>query len=89
VNRIQQFRNIPSRLRGSALELLLGHRQTSRAEHQVESVAIFHFPSEKGEFRNGTWSFISIRDRVNFYIFRDLYQRSPLARFPEEGAFGC
>jgi hypothetical protein len=89
VNRIQQFRNIPSRLRGSALESLLDHKQISRAEHHAESAAIFHFPSEKGGFRNGTWSFISIRDHVNFYISRDLYQRPPLARFPEEGAFGC
>jgi hypothetical protein len=89
VNRIQQFRNIPSCPRGSALELLLDHKQISRAAHQAESVAIFDFPSEKGDFRNGKWSFISIRDRVNFYIFRDLYRRPPLARFLEEGALGC
>jgi hypothetical protein len=89
VNRIQQFRNIPSRLPGSAVEWLLDHKKISRAEHHAESAAIFHFPSEKGDFRNGTWSFISVRDQVNFYIFRDPYQRSPLAGFPEEGAFGC
>jgi hypothetical protein len=89
VNRIQQFRNIPSRLPGSALESLLDHKQISRAEHHTESAAFFHFPSEKGDFCTGTSSFISIRDQVNFPIFRDPYQRSPLARFPEEGAFGC
>jgi hypothetical protein len=89
VNRIQQFRNIPSRLLGSAVESLLDHKQISRAEDHAETAAIFHFPSEKGDFRNDKWSFISIRDLVNFDIFRDLYQRPPLARFPEEGAFGC
>jgi hypothetical protein len=89
VNRIQQFRNIPSRSPGSAVESLLDHKQISRAEHHAESGAIFHFPSEKGDFRNGTWSFISIRDQVNFHISRDLYQRPPLARFPGEGAFRC
>jgi hypothetical protein len=89
VNRIQQFRNIPSRFPGSAVKWLLDHNQRSRGEHRAESAAIFHFPSEKGDFRNGTWSFISIRDQVNFHISRDLYQRPPLARFPGEGAFGC
>jgi len=89
VNRIQQFRNIPSRLRGSALESLLDPKRISRAEHHAESAAIFHFPSEKGDFRDETWSFISVRDQFNFDIFRDLYQRPPLARFPEEGAFRC
>jgi hypothetical protein len=89
VNRIQQFRNIPDRFPGSALEPLLDHKNMSRAEHHAEGAAIFHFPSEKGDFCTGTSSFISIRDQVNFRICRDLYQRSPLARFPEEGAFGC
>jgi hypothetical protein len=89
VNRIQQFRNIPGRFPGSALEPLLDLKNISRAEHHTESAAFFHFPSEKGDFCTGTSSFISIRDPVNFYIFRDLNQRSPLARFPEEGAFGC
>jgi hypothetical protein len=89
VNRIQQFRNIPSRFPGSALDSSLDRKKTSRAEHHAEDPAIFHFPSEKGDFRNGTWSFISIRDHVNFDIFRDLYQCPPPARFPEEGAFGC
>jgi hypothetical protein len=89
VNRIQQFRNIPSRFSGSALESLLDPKRISRAEHRAGGPAIFHLPSEKGDFRNDKLSFISIRDQVNFDIFRDLYQRSPLTRFPEEGAFGC
>jgi hypothetical protein len=89
VNRIQQFRNIPSRSPGSAVECLLEHKHISRGEHQAESGAIFHLPSEKGDFCNGMWSLISIRDKVNFHISRDLYQRPPLARFPGEGAFGC
>jgi len=81
VNRIQQFRNIPSRFPGSAVESLPDHRKPSRAEHRAGGLAIFHFPSEKGD--------ISVRDQFNFDIFRDLYQRPPLARFPEEGAFRC
>jgi len=89
VNRIQQFRNISGCFSGSALESLLDPKKTSRAEHRAGGPAIFHFPSEKGDFGNDTWSFISIRDQVNFDIFRDVYQRPPLARFPEEGAFGC
>jgi hypothetical protein len=89
VNRIQQFRNIPSRFPGSAVESLPDHRKPSRAEHRAGGLAIFHFPSEKGDFRDETWSFISVRDQFNFDIFRDLYQRPPLARFPEEGAFRC
>jgi hypothetical protein len=89
VNRIHQFRNNPSRLPGSALGSFSDHKKISRADHRAEVPAIFHFPSEKGAFRNRTWSFISIRDQVNFHIFRGLYQRSPPGRSPEEGAFGC
>jgi hypothetical protein len=89
VNKIEQFRNIPSRFSGSPLVSLLDRKKTSRAEHRAGGPAIFHFPSEKGDFCNDTWSFISIRDQVNFDILRDLYQRPPLAYFPEEGAFRC
>jgi len=89
VNRIQQFRNIPSRSPGSALESPLDHRKNSRAELHAEAAVIFHFPSGKGDFHNRAWSFFSIRDQVNFHIFRDLYQRSSLDRPPEEGALGC
>jgi hypothetical protein len=89
VNRIQQFRNIPGRFSGSALKSLPERKTISRAEHYAEASAIFHFPSEKGDFCNGTWSFFALPKQSNFHIFRDLYQRSPQGRFPEERAFGC
>jgi len=89
VNRIQQFRNIPRRSSGSALESLRERKRISRAEHHAGGSAIFHFPSEKGDFCNGTWSFFALRDQNNFHIFRGLYQRSPRDRYPEEGVLGC
>jgi len=89
VNRIKQFRNIPNCSPGSALESLRERKRISRAEHHAGGSAIFHFPSEKGDFRNGTWSFFALPKQGNFHIFRDLYQRSPQGRFPEERAFGC
>jgi hypothetical protein len=89
VNRTPQFRNIPSRFSGDALASLPGRKRISRAEHYAEGSAIFHFPSEKGDFCNGTWSFFALHDQNNFHIFRDLYQCSPQGRFPEERAFGC
>jgi len=89
VNRIQQFRNIPSRFSGSALKSLPERKRISRAEHYAEASAIFHFPSKKGDFCDGTRSFFALRDQNNFHIFRDLYQRSPQNRYSEEGTFGC
>jgi hypothetical protein len=89
VNRIQQFRNIPSRCPGSALEPLLDHKRKSRTEHHARDAAIFRFPSGKGDFWPTTVPFLHRHDQNNFHIFRDLYQRSSLGRFPEEGAFGC
>jgi hypothetical protein len=89
VNRTPQFRNIPSRFSGSALESLPERKRISRAEHYAGGSAIFHFPSEKGDFCNGTWSFFALPKQSNFHIFRNLYQRSPQGRFPEERAFGC
>jgi hypothetical protein len=89
VNRTPQFRNIPSRFSGGALESLPERKRISRAEHYAGGSAIFHFPSEKGDFCNGTWSFFALPKQSNFHIFRDLYQRSPQGRFPEERAFGC
>jgi len=89
VNRTPQFRNIPSRFSGSALESLRERKRISTAQHQAGGSAIFHFPSEKGDFCSGTWSFFGLPKQNNFHIFRDLYQRSPQGRFPEEGAFGC
>jgi hypothetical protein len=86
---MQQFRNIPNRLSGSARKSLPERRRLSGAEHYAEGSAIFHFPSKKADFCNVTWSCFAFRDQVNFDIFRDLYQRSPPGRFPEEGAFGC
>jgi len=89
VNRIQPFRNIRNRFPGVSLESPPDYEVTLRGRPCATAAVIFHFPSEKCDFRNDKWSFISIRDLVNFDIFRDLYQRPPLARFPEEGAFGC
>jgi hypothetical protein len=89
VNRTPQFRNIPSRFSGGALESLPERKRISRAEDYAGGSAIFHFPSEKGDFCNGTWSFFALHDQNNFHIFRDLYQRSPQGHFPEERAFGC
>jgi hypothetical protein len=86
---MQQFRNISRRSSGSALESLPDHKKISRAGHHPGDAAIFHFPSEKGDFCNGTWSFFPLRDQNNFHTFRDLYQRSPQDRYSEEGAFGC
>jgi hypothetical protein len=89
VNRIQQFRNIPSRFSGSALKSLPERKRISRAEHYAGGSAIFHFPSEKGDFCNGTWPFFALHDQNNFHIFRDLYQRSPLDHRSGDGAIGC
>jgi hypothetical protein len=89
VNRIQQFRNIPRRSSGSALELPPDHKKISRSGHHAGDVAIFHFRSGKGDFCDGTRSFFALRDQNNFHIFGDLYQRSPQDRYSEEGTFGC
>jgi hypothetical protein len=89
VNRTPQFRNIPGRFSGSALESLRERKRISTAEHQAGGSAIFHFPSEKGDFCNGTWSFFALPKQSNFHIFRDLYQRSPLDHHSGDGAFGC
>jgi hypothetical protein len=86
---MQQFRNIPSRLSGSARKSLPERKRISRAEHYAGGSAIFHFPSEKGDLCNGTWSFFALHDQNNFHIFRDLYQRSLQDRYSEEGTFGC
>jgi hypothetical protein len=86
---MQQFRNIPSRLSGSARKSLPERKRISRVEHYAGASAIFHFPSEKGDFCNETWSFFALHDQNNFHIFRDLYQRSPQGRLPEERTFGC
>jgi len=86
---MQQFRNIPSRLSGSALKSLPERKRLSGAGHYAEGSAIFHFPSEKSDFCNVMRSFFTFRDQTNFHIFRDLYQRSPLDHQSGEGAFGC
>jgi hypothetical protein len=86
---MQQFRNIPSRLSGNAREPLPERKRISRAEHYAGGSVIFHFPSEKGDFCNGTWSFFGLPKQRNFHIFRDLYQRSPQDHHSGDGAFGC
>jgi len=86
---MQQFRNIPSRLSGSARKSLPERKRISRAGHYAGGSAIFHFPSEKGDFCKVSWSFFALRDQNNFHIFRDLYQRSLQDRYSEEGTFGC
>jgi hypothetical protein len=86
---MQQFRNIPSRLSGNARMSLPERKRISGAEHYAEGSAIFHFPSEKADFSNVTWSFFAFRDQTNFHILRDLYQRSPLDHHSGEGTFGC
>jgi hypothetical protein len=89
VNRTKQFRNIPRRSFGSALDSLPDDKKISRAGHHAGDVATFHFPSEKGDFCKVSWSFFALRDQNNFHIFRDLYQRSLQDRYSEEGTFGC
>jgi hypothetical protein len=89
VNKTPQFRNIPSRFSGGALESLPERKRISRAEHYAGGSAIFHFPSEKGGFCNGTWSFFALHNQNNFHIFRDLYQRSPRDHHSGDGVFGC
>jgi hypothetical protein len=86
---MQQFRNIPSRLSGSARKSLPERKRISGAEHYAGGSEIFHFPSEKADFSNVTWSFFDLPKQSNFHIFRDLYQRSPLDHHSGEGAFGC
>jgi hypothetical protein len=89
VNRIQQFRNIPSRFSGSALTSLPERQRISREEHYAEGSVIYHFPSGKGDFCQVACSFFAFADENNFHIFRDLYQRSPLDYHSGEAAFGC
>jgi hypothetical protein len=86
---MQQFRNIPSRLSGGARKSLPERKRISGAEHYAGGSEIFHFPSEKADFSNVTWSFFALPKQSNFHIFRDLYQRSPLDHHSGEGAFGC
>jgi hypothetical protein len=89
VNRIKQFRNIPSRLSGGARKSLPERKRILREMHYAENSPIFHFPSGKGDFCKVTWLFFAFRDQTNFHIFRDLYQRSPQDHQSGEAAFGC
>ncbi|PYK97173.1 MAG: hypothetical protein DME32_16360 [Verrucomicrobia bacterium] len=89
MNRIKQFRNIPSRASGSVLEAPPDNKVTLRAQLCASTEVIRHFASEKCDFWPITLPFFHRRDQNNFHILGDLYQRSPLARFSEEGAFSC
>jgi hypothetical protein len=89
VNRIQPFRNIQNRSPGVSLASLPDYEATLRGQPCLSAAVIFHFPLEKCDSYPMAAPFFLRRAPTNFYIFRDLYQRSPLGRFPERDALAC
>jgi hypothetical protein len=89
VNRIQQYRNIASRVFGCALDLLPHHGSSFAGGAPMAGSSILHFPSENSRFCHDSRVFSSTLEQNNFHTFCHFYYRFPRCGFAGRGIFGC